>query len=184
MSVWFTSDCHFHHANIIKFCDRPYADVAEMNEKMVANWNAVVRPNDDVYIVGDLSFGRYKQIEEILKQLNGKLHLIYGNHDGVIRKHEELQSYFVWCKDIAEIKYKKQRIVMCHYAMKVWNNSHRGAWHLYGHSHGTLPDDPNSLSFDIGFDSHNCTPISFEQVEAIIEAKEYQPIDHHDKDTT
>jgi calcineurin-like phosphoesterase family protein len=65
--------------------------------------------------------------------------------------------------------------------MRVWNKSHHGAWHLYGHSHGTLPDDPNALSFDCGVDCHNYTPISFEQVEAIMAKKTFKPIDHHGK---
>jgi len=63
--------------------------------------------------------------------------------------------------------------------MRVWNKSHHGAWHLYGHSHGTLPDDKNSLSFDVGVDCHNFTPINFEQVSAIMKKKNFKPIDHH-----
>ena len=73
----------------------------------------------------------------------------------------------------------KRRIVLCHYAFRVWNKSHRGAWHLYGHSHGSLPDDPNSLSFDAGVDCHEFTPISYERVKEIMAEKRFLPVDHH-----
>jgi calcineurin-like phosphoesterase family protein len=70
-------------------------------------------------------------------------------------------------------------ITLLHYALRVWNKSHYSSWHLYGHSHGSLPDDPNSMSFDVGIDCHNYTPISFEQVKAIMARKTYVPVDHH-----
>jgi calcineurin-like phosphoesterase family protein len=65
--------------------------------------------------------------------------------------------------------------------MKVWNKSHHGAWHLYGHSHGSLPDDINSLSFDVGVDSHDYKPISYEEVKRIMKKKIFKPLDHHGK---
>ena len=83
-NVWFTSDLHFHHTNILKYCNRPWATVEEMN-----NWNSVVKPGDDVYCLGDFCFGGVEKLESILcarkedgsKLLNGRIHLILGNHD-------------------------------------------------------------------------------------------------------
>ncbi|MFK5004710.1 hypothetical protein ACI4AP_29375, partial [Klebsiella pneumoniae] len=72
-----------------------------------------------------------------------------------------------------------QRIVLCHYAMEVWNKSHHQAWHLYGHSHGSLPDNPNAKKFDVGVDCHNYTPLSYQDVKNIMARKNFKPFDHH-----
>lgn len=113
--------------------------------------------------------------QSLLKNLNGAIYYIRGNHD----KFNSKISYFEWIKDFAEIKVNDQKITLCHYAMRVWNCSHHGAWHLYGHSHGSLPDDPNSLSFDVGVDCWDFKPISFEQVKERMKQKTFKPIDHH-----
>jgi calcineurin-like phosphoesterase family protein len=78
-----------------------------------------------------------------------------------------------------ELKHDHSLIVMCHYAMRVWNRSHRGAWMLYGHSHGSLPDDPGALSIDVGVDCHDYTPISHDDIGRIMAKKTWKPIDHH-----
>jgi len=72
-----------------------------------------------------------------------------------------------------------QQIILCHYAMRVWDKSHWGIWHLYGHSHGSLPDDPRSLSYDVGVDKNNFTPLLFEEVKEIMSKKTFKPVDHH-----
>lgn len=187
MRRFFTSDTHFFHKNIIRLCNRPFADVKEMHDTIVNNWNRVVLPEDEVYHIGDFSFGSRKQTHEILDRLMGKVHLIYGNHDQVVRKNKELQDRFVWCKELHELKIPdenahrgEQKIVLCHYAMRVWNKSHHGAWHLYGHSHGSLPEDPNSLSFDIGVDPNGFKLLDLEDVEARMKHKKFVPVDHHE----
>ena len=73
----------------------------------------------------------------------------------------------------------RRSIVLLHYAMKVWNKSHHGAWHLYGHSHGSLPESEDSLSFDCGVDSHDYRPISYDEVKRIMSKKTWKPLDHH-----
>ena len=103
-------------------------------------------------------------------------HLIRGNHD----KQPSPSQGWASVNDYREIKIEGQFIVLMHYAMRVWNKSHRGAFQLYGHSHGTLPDNPNSLSFDVGTDSHNYFPISFQDVKRIMMKKTWKSIDHHD----
>jgi len=80
--VFFTSDTHFNHANIIKYCGRPFASVEEMNREMIARWNAAVAPEDTVYHLGDFAMGKPSQWQDILRQLHGaKKILIIGSHD-------------------------------------------------------------------------------------------------------
>ena len=72
-----------------------------------------------------------------------------------------------------------QRIVLCHYALRVWDKSHYGTWALYGHSHGTLPDNPHARAIDVGVDCHDFAPVSYERVREIMAAKTFVPVDHH-----
>jgi calcineurin-like phosphoesterase family protein len=184
MSIWFSSDHHFGHRAILTYSHRPFTDVAEMDAALIRNWNERVAERDDVYHLGDIIFRLSKErTEEILRQLRGRIHLVRGNHDRDIEKHRER---FVWVKDLAEVKIPDpdavdglQRIVLCHYAMRTWNRSHFGSWSLYGHSHGTLYDDPNSLSFDVGVDARGFAPVSYEDVKAVMKTKRFVPIDHH-----
>ncbi len=102
--IWFTSDTHYYHSNIIKYCNRPYKDVEEMNEALIRNFNAVVRPEDTVYHLGDFGFSHVDKLKYILSRLNGNKVLIYGNHDKVIRGASgAFQSSFNFIKDYLEI---------------------------------------------------------------------------------
>lgn len=177
-NYFFTSDTHFGHANIIKYCNRPFQNVAEMNETLIARWNEVVKPGDYVYHLGDFCFGDFGRY---FNRLNGIISFIEGNHDRQARANKNaFHSYH----KLLETRVFGQEIVLCHYSMEVWNKSHHGAWHLYGHSHGTLKDNPNRLSFDAGVDCHNFYPLSFEQVKAIMDKKSFKPIDHHGDNKT
>jgi calcineurin-like phosphoesterase family protein len=159
----------------------------EMDDTLVANWNSVIAPEDTVIHLGDFLFGRTAHLIRMLRRLNfGKLKLVWGNHDstfkdfrGIIDWYPDLKDRIEFLGEMAEIEVNGQRIVLNHYGMRVWNKSHRGAWHLYGHSHGSLPDLNTSKSFDVGVDCHNYTPLSFEQVKAIMDTKTFVPVDHH-----
>lgn len=180
MNSFFTSDTHFGHANIIKYSSRPFASAKEMDDTIIHNWNAVVAPGDTVYHLGDFAVGG-PEADEYLRRLNGNIKFCWGNHDNRLNRAKSRPI------DVADIRYisvERQEIVLCHYAMKVWDKSHKGAWHLYGHSHGTLPDDPNSLSLDIGMDCHNMFPLNFYQVKALMAKKTYKSVDHHGSHTT
>lgn len=179
MTTWFTSDPHYGHKRIIELCNRPFANVEEMNEKLIENHNSVVKAGDDVFCLGDFSFGDAEFTRGVLKRLNGNKYLIFGNHDQVFFKDHTLRDFFKWSKDMAEIKVEGHKVVLCHYSMRVWNKSHFGSYQLYGHSHGTLPDDPNLLSMDVGVDPCKYFPISYEQVKAHMATKTFKPIDHH-----
>lgn len=183
---FFTSDLHLFHTNVIKHSNRPYLNATEMNESLVTNWNNKVTSTDITYVVGDVSFGREEETMEILERLNGYKVLVVGNHDKRLLKWGDLHRVFKSVHNMLEINVidpeahsGKQRIVLLHYAMRVWNKSHYGAWHLHGHSHGTLPEDPNSLSFDVGVDCHDYAPISYEEVKSIMQSKTFVPVDQH-----
>lgn len=187
MENYFTSDLHLDHANIIKYANRPFSSAGEMNEAIIKNFNSKVKPNDNLYIIGDVLFAKPERALALIKRLNGHKFLIRGNHDKKMDK--EVLNQFQWVKDLAEIYIQdkdahggKQMLVLCHYAMRVWNKSHHGTWHLYGHSHGSLPDDPSSLSIDVGVDCHNFSPLSYQDVKRIMSKKTYKPVDHHGAD--
>ena len=178
-NIFFTSDHHFGHENIIRFSNRPFKDAREMNEELIKRWNEKIKPNDKVYHLGDVGLTYKENLETVLKQLNGDIYLIRGNHEGAA---EQNSNYFKWIKDYHELKVKDpdckngvQRIVLLHYAMRVWRGDYRGTWHLYGHSHGNLPDKKDRLAFDVGVDCHNFYPLSYEEVKAIMNKKEWTP---------
>lgn len=177
--IYFTSDHHFGHKNIIKFSERPFEDVNEMDEILIQRWNEKVNPEDEVYHLGDVGLSSSGKLRKILERLNGKIYLINGNHE---KSAQDCHSRFEWIKDYYELVVKddefergEQLIVLFHYAMREWNASHWGTYHLYGHSHGSLPDDPASLSFDIGVDCHDFYPLSYEEVKAIMKTKSWKP---------
>lgn len=174
MTIWFTSDTHYGHKNVIKYCNRPFATVEEMDETMIANYNSVVQNNDTVYHIGDYCFS--KDGVNIARRLKGNKFLIEGNHDHI---NPELAKFFKEISQYKEIRWEGEKIIMCHYAFRVWNKSHHGSWNLHGHSHNTLP--PIGKQLDVGVDVHNFFPISFEQVKKIMDKKTFKSVDHHDE---
>jgi len=186
--LFFTSDTHFDHDNIRKYCNRPFDNVKEMNETMIANWNSVVGPKDTVYHLGDFAFSKdYNRIIDLWNILNGRKTLVLGNHDRLLKKFvSQGKGPFGEVRRLIEMKWDHKKIILCHYSMRVWNSSHHGSWHLYGHSHGTLDEDPRSRSFDVGVDCWNFTPVSYGQIcekmqgieEYIAENGGYN-VDHH-----
>lgn len=171
MTTWFTADTHFGHENLINYGIRPFISKEDMNEKLVANWNNNIADEDDVYVIGDFCFMDKDSGQAVLDRLKGRKHLVLGNHDKIGRQ----LTGWKWVKEYHEMTIEGKHIVLCHYAMRVWNRSHYGSWMLYGHSHGTLPDDPNLLSFDVGVDCHNYTPINMDSVKRIMEKKTWKP---------
>lgn len=181
---FFTSDTHFFHERIITLCHRPFVTVEAMNDALIERWNAKVSKSDLVYHLGDFALKCTAQdAEGILDRLNGQIILIRGNHETVA---DQVKHRFAAVKDYDEIGVKdndahggKRRITLLHYAMRVWNASHHGSWHLYGHSHGSLSDDPHSLSFDVGVDCWGFAPLSYQEVKGVMAGKSWAPVDHH-----
>lgn len=196
MNWWFTSDTHFWHGNIIRYCHRPFASNEEQTEVLVANWNSCVQPGDMVVHGGDFAFAPKAKVEELIDRLNGQIHLTYGNHD----KGDSRQAKkFAWAGDYNYRGYKvpwngeTQRIYVFHYACRVWDKSHHGAWMLYGHSHFSLPVDKKVKSFDMGIDAHarrlamaadrevrpeDYRPASIAEVAAEMEKHGQESVDH------
>jgi calcineurin-like phosphoesterase family protein len=175
--TWFTSDTHFGHANIINYSKRPFASVAEMDGALVANWNAVVRPDDDIWHLGDFCFRSTRTPESYLRRLTGRVHLVWGNHDGQETKG---MAGLASSQPYAEITIDGTRLVLFHYAMRVWNRSHQGSLHLYGHSHASLPGDRQSL--DVGVDCFDYRPVSLDDIVRRLRTQpERTPVDHHGK---
>lgn len=129
--IYFISDTHFGHANTIYYDNRPFSSVGEMDEALINNWNEKVTPGDNVYILGDFSWYKPDRAEAILRQLNGAICLIRGNHD-----HYDLKG-FSEIADYKEIKYNGTDIILSHYPILFWNKQHRGSIHLYGHVHSS-----------------------------------------------
>ena len=134
--MFFTSDTHFHHSNIIKYCGRPFSSSEEMDEVLISNWNKTVGKKDIVYHLGDFAFlkgeNSQKAFYSLKDRLNGNIVFIKGNHD----HYPPTLRWF----DLFELKINKQHIVMCHYPMMTWNKAHYGSFHLFGHVHGSFQD--------------------------------------------
>ena len=174
MRIFFCADSHFRHDNIRKYCHRPFTTVEEMDETIISNWNKVVGPRDTVYHLGDFAFVKdVKDTERYIQRLRGRIHLIPGNHD---KKRVLTARGFVVEPRLHSIKIAGTFIELCHYSFRVWDRSHFGSWSLYGHSHGRLFDDPNLLSFDVGVDCNNFTPISYEEVKERMSRKIFVPL--------
>jgi calcineurin-like phosphoesterase family protein len=133
-----------------------------MDQTILERLNAAVKANDTLYFLGDFCIGSKTRVLEHRRQIRcKKIFALPGNHDKEARK---LDEEFSWLNNLAEISIHGQPIVLCHYAMRVWNRSHHGTWHLYGHSHGNLPEGPTSLSMDVGVDAHDFRPWSFDEI--------------------
>lgn len=174
--LFFTSDQHFGHNSILKFCNRPFADTVEMQEQMIARFNAKVPKGARVYFLGDVFWRTTKEADAlaILGRLNGQHYYILGNHEEMLERSEAVRAHFVWVKERAGLSSRDgvhPRIVLDHYAGRVWDGSHRGSWQLYGHSHAALPESA-SLSFDIGVDAWNFEPVSIEEVAEKMKVKQ------------
>jgi len=164
--IWFTADYHLSHKNIIKYCNRPFDNVNEMDGIIVQNLKEKLKSNDILYLLGDLTFN-----DEVAKSFfenfaHIEIHFIVGNHDS--KKVINLANEY--CKSVSLIKsinIEGQSITLCHYAMRVWHKSHFNSWQLYGHSHGSLK--PVGKQYDVGVDNNIFFPISFESILKIME---------------
>ncbi|BBL19211.1 hypothetical protein KIT04_042 [Vibrio phage KIT04] len=149
-NYFITSDLHFFHNNIMRFCPttRPWQTVEEMHEALIEHWNSTVGENDVVFHVGDFAFAGIEKVQSVIDRLNGTIVFIMGNHDKTVRNQVKSPNRF----EYLEVSYNKTKLCLFHYAMRVWNQQHRGSVHFYGHSHGSL--EGTGRSMDVGFDAH------------------------------
>ena len=178
-AVFFTADTHFNHAKCQElFRAGRFTSVEAMNETIVERWNSRVKKGDRVYHLGDVALGSPAAAAAILSRLNGQIFLIRGNHDRVA-EHRLCKDRFVWIKDYFGLRVGEQKIQLCHYAFRTWNQMHRGSWHLHGHSHGTLPELETLRAFDVGVDCWDFYPVSYDEVAAKMATKRFEPVDGH-----
>ena len=154
MTVFFTADTHFGDHRTLNISKRPFASAAEMDEALVANWNAVVGPEDTVWHLGDVA-RRAADVPALLERLHGTKHLIRGNNDP---PGTSAAAGWASTGDYAEIAVEGVRLVLCHYAFRTWNGQHRGALNLHGHSHGRLKPLPRQ--YDVGVDARAFVPVT------------------------
>ena len=166
--IFFTADHHFGHANIIKHSSRPFVSVEEMDAALMANWNAVVKPQDTVYVVGDLFFRNTVSAEDYLRKLNGKKHLIVGNHDRDWMKKLDLLCFFESVERLVELNGGTHRLTLCHYPMMTWNHVAKGAYMIHGHIHNNTDAEYFTLIrnmsniLNAGVDVNGYYPVSFD----------------------
>lgn len=158
---FFTADEHYFHKNIIKYCNRPFKDLDEMNEEQIKRHNLIVGNNDTTIHIGDFLFGKKSRANQIIPELNGKHIFIQGSHDKWLQGTNTSQIF--------SMKLGTTLIVCCHYAMLVWPKSHFNSWLLFGHSHNCL--EGFGKSFDVGVDGNNFYPYSEEEIRSIMEGK-------------
>ena len=178
IDTYFTADEHLGHLNIIKLCSRPFelsrVGLETMKETILLNHNMRVSKGGTTYHIGDMFWRTMPEDEavEYMKVLNGTHHFYWGNHDELMKKSARLRGMFATVGDIGNLNKTEisPKLVLLHYAMRVWHNSHNGSWHLYGHSHGALPDGGN-LSMDVGVDTHRFMPYSLAEIAEIMKAK-------------
>jgi calcineurin-like phosphoesterase family protein len=209
--IWFTSDTHFGHANIIKHADRPFyypgpgGNPVEMDEALIENWNRCVQKGDRVYHLGDIALSDRHTFMDLRRRLNGQIYLIRGNHE---KTADSCPEAFLWIKDYFKLKVDdndtergRQEVVLFHYPIASWDKHHHGAWHLHGHCHSNhnpwkASHMPKARSFDIGVDSvalylanggpvrkEDFRPLDYEEVKAFMKSKQGENVDHHAEET-
>jgi calcineurin-like phosphoesterase family protein len=199
-NIFFASDFHVGHTNVIKHDGRPFKDVNEMNQTLIDNWNSVVDDEDIVFYLGDFAYRCHpKTMKWFASQLKGKIYFIMGNHDKYrdivnLNRFEKiygdstgLGGATIQVKD-EDANRGWQDIVMCHYAILSWNKGHYGAWHLHGHSHQSLAKNPDMAWFyqrkviDVGCNGWDYKPLSYSEVKTIMNSRIIKPVDHHEGD--
>ncbi len=173
MTVFFTSDTHFGHANIIKYCNRPYSDVAQMDAELIRRWNMVVNYGDTVFHLGDFAFANEARVEYLLNQLRGIKILIAGNHDpkstrrarGWAQVHMDY-SYNLGGPDgpLAHLIHKPNEAEFIYRLRELGPNSNRVV--LHGHTHGSRGYNPYEpvpgvRYLDVGVDTWGADQLSY-----------------------
>ena len=220
-NTFYTADPHFGHANIILYSKRPFYEdedtvhdsrrglswankdiaqvrVTEMDQTIIKNWNSVVGPKDEVWVLGDFCFGDIYFAKEILLELNGFIKFIFGNHDSTMRRLRtemhygmeltELRDKIRFEGELTKARIEGQDIVMCHYPLMTWEKKHHGTWMLHGHCHYNLPvtrvDSEYGKILDVALEGNNYRPYAHEEIAMIMDRRPIMPSlvefqDHH-----
>lgn len=176
--IFFTSDLHFGHQNILKFCNRPWETTEEMDEELIERWNSAVGKNDLVFNLGDFAFAKDSRWKELISRLNGIHYLVLGNHDVTRWPGNGIMRLFAGVYQQLILKIDKRWVYLNHYPFLCYGGSWRGpenaVYALHGHVHsgpdcsGKDCDRLNILfpyQYDVGVDNNNYTPVSWEEVQ-------------------
>lgn len=159
---FFTSDEHYGHEAVIKYNDRPFSSIEEMDSGLIKKYNEKVAPQDVTVHAGDFCWLNNKKdvYERYVSKLNGTHILLIGSHDHWLPD----SAKYIWRKRI-----EGNLIIVCHYCMLTWECSHYNSWQLFGHSHGRLHRE--GKQYDIGVDNNDYYPVSFEEIKNIMAYK-------------
>jgi calcineurin-like phosphoesterase family protein len=188
-NLYFISDLHIGHSNVIKFDKRPFKDVNEMHRVMIENWNNKISDTDVVYFLGDLFYKVKSNFAKwFVNQLNGDIKVILGNHDRFSKlasfdRFSDIQSYQrvkVKTEDI------NQDLLLFHFPILIWDKHYLNSWHLHGHSHHNLAKTDYGKDvyykrrvIDVGCNGIDYTPLSFMEVKEIMDKRGVDKLDHH-----
>jgi calcineurin-like phosphoesterase family protein len=165
--VFFTSDHHFDHTNIIKLCNRPFSSINEMNEVLIDNWNKTVPENGLIFILGDVVWSKDpRRWITLMEKLNGQKILIKGNHDD-FKVLEKIEHLFLTIRERLELRLDSARLMLDHYPMKEWSGSYRGVYSLYGHIHEKDFPDAKYQQYNVSVERNKYRPISWNEVSMI-----------------
>lgn len=192
MTVWFTSDLHLGHENIIRYCDRPFSSVEEMDDEICRRWAETVAEDDTVWVLGDVCLGDAIRGLVRVAELPGRKVLVPGNHDRIWdgnRMHPDLRKLWAgrYLSAFDEIiggvgcainlrggvrvglsHFPYDRDLRFRSRLDEWRPEDRGDWLLHGHAHGGL-GPVHGRQIDVGVDCWDFTPVSWEQILGIIE---------------
>lgn len=163
MANFYTADLHLGHAGIIGLCNRPFATVEAMDEKLIENIRETVGPKDDLWIVGDLAMVKSidkPRIEAMFKRIPGRKHLVAGNHDKLWVRELNWTSV----STLVEIKDEGTRVTLCHYPLMTWPGARHGALQLFGHVHDNWAGSRGCIN--VGVDLWDFRPVTLEQIKA------------------
>ena len=169
--MWFTSDLHLSHTNVISMNNRPFASSQQMDEEIIKRWNKKIAPNDTVYVLGDVCWGwNSKRIHDTFSKMNGIKYLIIGNHDKL--GPHQLSNVWAEITPYKRITIDNYRVILSHYPIAEWDCAWHGSIHLYGHTHGMfnlsdftkLMPHKNTNCLDIGVDTNNYYPYSWDDI--------------------
>lgn len=168
--IWLTSDLHLSHQREFIYRPRGFESVEEMNEQIISRWNTLVKPKDEVYILGDVMLGDNAKGMAAIAELNGRLHLIRGNHDTDTRINlfKDCGQFIEIC-DAKYLKYGKCHFYMTHYPCLTGNLQKESltqmTLNLHGHTHAQkmfFYDLP--YCYNVGVDAHSCFPVSIDEI--------------------
>lgn len=172
METWITADTHFHHRWMAEH--RQWDSVRDHDLNLEDVWNTTVGVKDEVWHLGDFSFGNREYTEALFGRLHGRKHLVVGNHDP--NRVQKLGWETV--EHIQRRKFAGVSYVMCHYPMLTWPNAHHGTRHLHGHSHGNLMNPTNTTRIDVGYDVHGRF-LNVDDLDDMFMGLTYDKVDHH-----